>query len=129
MELQLCDFEQSVKLKEIGFDWEGYKYYDNLKYLNHAPHRSNYNDVSAIVSAPTIALALMWLREVKGLLIYVVDAYNSTNERHYHYYVRDLNKAETAPACSRHQGNATYAQAETAALTHALKLLTDKKEI
>jgi hypothetical protein len=49
--LQLVSLEQAKKLKELGFNWEVDFYAD--------VHRNFY-------SAPTIALALKWFRDVKG---------------------------------------------------------------
>lgn len=74
-QLQLCDFEQAKLLKESGFDWEVISFYD--KYgkaiaMPNSPTKNNNND--EYYSAPTVALALKWLRDVKGLHCYADKA-------------------------------------------------------
>ncbi|MDR3132997.1 MAG: hypothetical protein LBU42_03115 [Prevotellaceae bacterium] len=70
-QLQLVTFEQAVRLKKLGFDWETTESYDaflqTLQPLN--PFPRNFNDKvytvngHALASAPTVALALEWVRE------------------------------------------------------------------
>lgn len=65
--LPLVTFEQAKKLKAAGFDWPVYHAYSG------AGSQVEYCDCSFKVpddwtARPTVALALKWLREVKGIL-------------------------------------------------------------
>jgi len=73
-QLQLVTFEQAKRLKQLGFNWEinGYysEYYDNSGKLIDW-NLQNYNRMvryrDGYFSAPTVALALKWMRDVKGI--------------------------------------------------------------
>lgn len=64
-------YEQSIKLKEIGFDWKCYTFYhwDNWSGLSHSGVYENHNMFEKCVSAPTLSQAQKWLREVKGICV------------------------------------------------------------
>lgn len=65
-----CTYEQSIKLKELGFDWiygEGFQektYYNSLKTLCQFDEEI----VTTELPAPTLAQAQKWLRE-KGIIV------------------------------------------------------------
>jgi hypothetical protein len=64
-QLQLVTFEQAVRLKKSGFDWETEEYY----YSDGTAGASiccNYNADKGHFSAPTVALAFKWFRDEKG---------------------------------------------------------------
>jgi len=58
-QLQIVNFEQAEKLKskEIGFDWE-------------TPYFNKKGELSGLY-LPTVALALKWFRDVKGMHGYI----------------------------------------------------------
>lgn len=73
-QLQLVIFEQAKKLKAAGFDWPcEYAYHKDGGFCavgkcdawNHYGRENS--SLPNGYSAPTVALALKWLREVKGL--------------------------------------------------------------
>jgi len=71
-QLQLVTFEQAKRLKALGFDWETYNFYDklqdNLLCLNPLIcFIDNHNKDKKKYSAPTVALALKWFRDVKNI--------------------------------------------------------------
>ena len=79
-QLPIVNFAQAVVLKELGFDLECnawyYSFEDTSKLENGElveSHLKNHNDCEkdcyggVKVSAPTVALALKWLRDVKGI--------------------------------------------------------------
>jgi len=69
MELQLVSLEQAKKLKELGFDWfVNLNYFRNETMINKSVSDFNYNKDIDFTSAPPIALALKWFRDVKGVL-------------------------------------------------------------
>jgi hypothetical protein len=92
-ELQIVTFEQAKILHKLGFDWlkmDDNNYFDfsenklyafhvrtnqyravTIDFLNHNQNCQQYDYVGTpTYDAPTVALALKWLRETKG--IYVV---------------------------------------------------------
>lgn len=67
-------FETAKLLKENGFDWECRAFYVKSKEcgieLFHAKEPYNYNNnVHPCTSAPTLQMAMKWLREVHNLVI------------------------------------------------------------
>ncbi|MCM1224838.1 MAG: hypothetical protein NC548_61350 [Lachnospiraceae bacterium] len=78
MQEEFVNYQQAVKLKECGFDWECNRYYSKedaaegtvWEYPN--PTYENFNDGSFgsnSVSAPTQALAQKWLRDIHKISI------------------------------------------------------------
>ena len=67
--LQLVSLAQAKKLKELGFDWGTYYYYNIKNKLRMGP-TNYYNDDEK--PAPTISLALKWFRDVKGVRIALI---------------------------------------------------------
>jgi hypothetical protein len=74
-ELQLVTFEQAKKLKELGFDWEIEDIYWADGDYEHNYCLGNWNDdvgeEEGCISAPTVALALKWFRDEKGIVCYI----------------------------------------------------------
>ena len=67
-------FEIAKLLKEKGFDWECYGYYDTTKHpdymLEHSGSEIDSNDgPDCYISAPTLQMAMKWLREMHYLHI------------------------------------------------------------
>ena len=83
-------YEQSIKLKELGGDWECYKFYNPDKSLGEytdlgcgADFRDWNNEfneqlTSAVASAPILTQAQKWLREEKGIYVQI-SRYNLNN--------------------------------------------------
>ena len=79
-QLQLATFEQAKKLKELGFDWKVPKYYEYEagETEQDVVLNKGYGDYNCIIlpmklcctlfSAPTVALALKWFRDVKNVV-------------------------------------------------------------
>jgi hypothetical protein len=71
-ELQFVTFEQAKRLKAAGFDWKGeYCYYTDEQV--HRGSVRNHNRENDEWSAPTVALALKWMRDVKGFQCAVIN--------------------------------------------------------
>lgn len=79
MQLQLVNFEQSKALKDAGFDWatnHWYFYKDGSLHNGQIEKKhsvENWNGKEGVIgvrfNAPTVALALKWLWEVKGVYV------------------------------------------------------------
>ena len=123
-QLQIVRFEQAKRLKELGFDWAVKTSYaigcDNLRpefrsYL-HYNRGIRCNDTGKeLISAPTVALALKWIRDVKTDCVLSV-CINQTSRKYFYivdehddYYVGDDFNA--------------YEAAESALLDELLNLL------
>ena len=80
-------YEQAKALRELGFDWECNHFYDAS---NERPNlRGGYDDFNHDgpyddTSAPTLAQAQKWLREVKGVKVYVKPLFSSEE---YEYWI------------------------------------------
>lgn len=74
MKEHYVSYEQAVKLKELGFDWEVRGYYthdDNFQKVREVT-ALNHNDTKKfkdILSAPRLDQAAAWLREVKNVIV------------------------------------------------------------
>lgn len=67
-------YDQAVKLKELGFDWETTHFYDLEEtqegcIKGRVPQDFNAMTFISLVSAPTLSQAQKWLRDVKGIHI------------------------------------------------------------
>jgi hypothetical protein len=128
-QLQLVTFEQANKLDSVGFDWPTRLRYDYCyeKFTTETTTDRNHNDRHKWTnkdkqgcSAPTVALALKWMRDVKG----IACAVNVRNE------IRVFsNKSTYVPNFIKRGittgGKAfdTYEAAERALLDELLKLI------
>jgi hypothetical protein len=75
-QLQLVTYKQAKRLKEAGFDWLTYHYYSSIKELCCNQSFQNFNDNGIwSISAPTVALALKWFRDEKGVFGNIIGAY------------------------------------------------------
>lgn len=70
-------YEQAVKLKELGFDWECQAYYSKdsapkgQALFQVGAHCANRNLRDDLVSTPTMTMAQKWLRDTEGVLVWV----------------------------------------------------------
>lgn len=85
-------YEQAVKLKELGFDWDVHYLYTPNKEFEHIDPELfdygwdiNYDYVECLkgsISAPTLAQAQKWLREVKQIDLFVTKELSK-----YYWYI------------------------------------------
>ena len=93
--LQLVTFEQAKRLKQLGYDWECYSRYWYDGELREEIHKSNWNDEEkndhSYISAPAVALALKWIRDIKNIPYHIITNINEDGnlldyEFHYSWY-------------------------------------------
>ena len=111
--LPLTTFEQSVHLKQIGFDWatpDSFNKDSNEYSIAGFQKNWNFESISNI-SRPTIPLALQFFREVKGLHIPIM-CYPDANGRCYRtlWYFENDNVFDT------------HDQAASALLDHLIEM-------
>jgi hypothetical protein len=67
-QLQLVTYKQAVALRHAGFDWPTSWYYNETGHIyNSGFVRQHNGGAFPVVSAPTVALALKWMRDVKDM--------------------------------------------------------------
>ena len=126
MKEEYVTYEQAVKLKELGFDWEVNKVYHRPSTLAEwelFPWHSGYNDWNNegkfYISAPTLSLAQKWLREVKRIIVEPHFQYESV----FRFVVQSESRCIYKLFDERCK---TYELALSAGIDKALEILTDK---
>jgi hypothetical protein len=128
-ELQRVNREQAKRLKKLGFDRRVVYYFDKTQDDGLVTNplicfADNHNKDETKISAPTVALALKWIRDEKKLLCFVSCWYGSTTKYEWLWQGRVIiiNKHPIETAFY-----ATYEAAESALLDKLLTLL-EKEE-
>ena len=85
-QLQLVTFEQAKRLRDLGFDWIVFHTFDENDKPAFTGSQENYNSYEFYgrVSCPTVALALKWIEDVKGIRNYSTQ-YTSAED--YIYFI------------------------------------------
>ena len=131
-------YEQAQRLKALGFDWDcmkGYSHFpgESVRTLNAQEENINGKYSKWCYSAPTLAQAQKWLREVKGVVISVI--FKDKNDHHFpnmYYWKEDF-----LPICKErgpqwrdwfiygeHPIRDTYEQALSDGITKMLELIS-----
>lgn len=130
IQLQIVTKKQAIKLKQLGFEWEC-EYWisdndepilgklENWNGLNNNEKRL-YATSSEIYSAPTVPLAIKWLRDTKG---FNIDINYHPNVKKYWLAIYDVDKIINV--CNARIDS--YEQAESDALDFVLSYLLEKK--
>ena len=88
-------FETAKLLKEKGFDGECRDYYNTVGHFYSEDFKSDWNDSKGEItffSAPTLQMAMKWLREVHKLYVEVYIVKNHSNKTiEYCITIEDLN--------------------------------------
>ena len=121
-------FEQAVDLKILGFDWKCNHWYHQLEpdKILESDDYSNHNRFERPFSAPTLAQAARWLREVKGIS---VEPFSSVVGKDWAYQLYHTQKDKFGLSvvvdkkCVKEYGYATYEEALAEGVSQALKLL------
>ena len=119
-QLQLVNFKQAQILKKAGFDWECNDVYwdDGELCEDYGLVKLNFNDEDSdgdCISAPTVALALKWFRDVKK--------HGSFVKTNYEKRVRVSYGTVNNPVYCYTEEYNTYELAESALLDELLTLI------
>jgi len=120
-QLQLVTFEQAEKLKTFGFKW-GCEYcysVENAFLKKYGLCSDTFNQNKNYVSAPTISLALKWIRDVKGIFSCVYFDLTSFRKGFY----GSLFKFDEKTSIQRTETISTYEAAESALMDKLLTIL------
>ena len=127
--------EVAKLLKETGFDWGCcYCYEAETKdFLGDNEGEFNFNegDDNDFYSAPTLAVAQRWLREVKGLEIFVgftKHDIGNGNEKAYFYSCYEVPENEDAFEHFDDIYYHSYEEAQEAGIKKALEVILEKGE-
>ena len=119
-------FEQAVKLRELGFDWECFFPYTDGKIIINHPCPINWNNHGytgyELISAPTLCQVQKWLREVKEIFVYS-QITRQPELKGKHYWEITSKNGETLDCIPYGKLFDTYEQALSAGIDNALELL------
>lgn len=112
------NFELAKKLQEKGFDWQTFDWYDHLGNFNKGfiPRTLRGCPMHREYYAPTIGLAMKWLREVKKR--HVTTGYNNVSK--WRYIVIPLEADFEKEVNVWEKNFETYEQAVLAGITYCL---------
>jgi hypothetical protein len=113
-QLPIVTCEQAKKLKASGFDWKCDKYYFEDDQGETPGYILNHNRYDDFYSAPTVALALKWIRDEKNNLFEVTH----TDAGEWYYRKRIAQWSEASECIFN-----TYEAAESALLDELLTIL------
>ena len=130
MKEECVTYKQAQELKRLGFRDEVFGYYDEFGRLG-VSAQTDYNvNWDYFISAPTLSQAQKWLREEKGLIIFVTpefyegDALEDVKWYFYTQPLQNLRKQRGGKVEGRYYD--IYELALYAGIDAALELLTDK---
>lgn len=112
-------------LKEAGFNWGCRGYFDGIEFHpNGSVECTNYNsNTCKYLKAPTLDVAQRWLREMKGIHVYVIS-YRQNNQDKisgYCYKVYEFTQGWEFNCFS-------YEEAQEAGIKRALEIILEKEE-
>jgi len=128
MQLQLVTVEQAKKLKKLGFDWKVYCFYLHEGYepsepiLQYDHNIENFNKNEDDIqndyycyyfSAPSVAHALKWFRDVKDV-DYSIIKHHSIKK--YYYFGWTIHRPDQSCRAKASKSIATYEECESALL-------------
>ena len=94
-------FETAKLLKEKGFDERICHWYDDEEFLhkNTGVYLCNSAELDERITAPTLQMAMKWLREVHNILLLVDYIYECTNTSYVYkiYWLGENGKPERVP--------------------------------
>ena len=127
-QLQYVNRQQAERLANLGFDWELYSFYRNETEVIVGETKRNFNaqEWRDWISAPTVAHALKWCRDVKGIRCAVnYETWWSTRDNKEKSYYTITIKEVGSKSCGYYE---IYEEAENALLDRVIIFLEEKNE-
>ena len=84
-----CSFEVAKLLKEKGFDEGCNSYFISDNEIALISNRRDFNNHGVYLSAPTLQMAMKWLREVHNIFIEISTNIDLNGKYHYSYTILD----------------------------------------
>ena len=123
-QLQFVTFDQAKSLKALGFDWPCSVRYDDERLFKTFFANHNEFGFDDLASAPTVALALQWCRDVKkycfGIIPVLSDLIIETQSRITLYIPTIRKEFDGYFKCTDLKSESTYESAESALLDELL---------
>lgn len=130
MKEDFVTYKQSVKLKELGFDWKTFAFYLGTVLNTKVPswQITNTTDVP-IIPAPTLAQAQKWLREKEIEVAVFAEFDGELRTGQWVWLMRKFNTHlfDTVFSEDEDLNYDTYEQALSAGIDKALELLNQKQ--
>lgn len=119
-------YEQSVKLKKLGFDWKTHAFYnkEGSLYSNNNPDYWN-NEIWNEFSAPTLVGAQKWLREVKKIYVFSHIIGNPPRDKCKYYYHIQTNDGITVDSSIFTELYSTYEEALSKGIDKTLESIDE----
>ena len=117
--------EVAMLLKQAGFDWNTYNgYNENGKFADKCRNLIDWNDFDDFYSAPPLAVAQRWLREVKGYILEITAVRQNPDDVYKTYIGYWYNIFEEGK-CGHYD---TYEEALEAGIKKVLEIILEKRE-
>lgn len=113
-----CTHEQSLALKEIGFDMPTRDYYLHTGRLIETAS-CQYNFATSTIAAPTRSEVLQWAREKHGIDAWVESIYDFDNVKKYIFIIHKHDDSRIRKP--------THPEAENALVWKIIELIKEKK--
>ena len=123
--------EVAKLLNKAGFDWSSFTYYDtnDVLCLSDVLITKESSDLTEYINClvPTLEVAQRWLREVKGILLYITPKRVNMEWKWDFWYIDLRDKTNIEQRYSTKKFN-TYEKAQEAGIKKALEIILEKGE-
>jgi len=122
--LPLVSYEQAKRLKAVGFDWEIGAYYEVMLMPLSIRAEGSRNE---FYSAPTVALALKWMRDVKRFTccVYYMGTWSKRFPHSWHWSFSD--KKTLVKSSPKDSDYRSFEKAESALLDALIDELENRE--
>lgn len=135
---EFVSLETAELLKKAGFDWECASYYQAGYFHPYTTNNAsrlvmtdcnNAPDYMEQFSAPTQAVAMRWLREVKGWSATIQHAYDNIHDKWiYQTVITNIQEEDITDSTDLFYGKETYEQASEKGIQECLKIILNGQE-
>jgi hypothetical protein len=126
MEKEFIPYEQSLALKELGFDEPCFRFQNNISNIIEEKSWLNWNEVEQFVSFPLYQQAFRWFREKYGLRIRNYGSINYSGGLSEYFEIFKYGYGTSNKSLSIEIGALTYEEAELACLIKLIEIVKNK---